>query len=56
MNCVEKNNIRNIRTKEIDGLINDLEIVINKLNSELLSEESKLALEDSRLREKITKK
>lgn len=48
MNCVEKNNIR---TKEIDGLISDLEIVINKLNAELLSEESKLALEDSRLRE-----
>ena len=32
-------------------MISDLEIVTNKLNTELLAEESKLALEDSRLRE-----
>ncbi len=48
INCVEKNNVR---TKEIDSLISNLEIAVNNLNVALLEEESKLALEDSRLGE-----
>ena len=48
MNCVEKNNIR---TKEIEDLVSNLEIVLNNLNVALLEEESKLALTDNRLKE-----
>ena len=48
MYCVEKNNIR---TKEIEDLVSNLEIVLNNLNVALLEEESKLALTDNRLKE-----
>ena len=46
MNVLEKNNQRK---RELDELINKLEIEITKLNGSLLEEDSKLDLEKQRL-------